>query len=488
MPAGALAAPPRPAPPRLAPPAAWGRALPAAAATLLTLLLLALDHLPRFYQGNSIAYLSTGMSGWIPPDRSWAYGFASRWLVELLGSVSALVAVQAALLLGAILLLCRTVPYGQATRWPILAFAVLAALDPMGQGYARFWLSDTPAAAAFLAFTALLAASLTMPSGRFRRTVPWLAATGLAAVFVRVAYAPILIGMLAGGAALASLYPARARPPRLRRRLLALLAVPVAAVVLLALANSVVAIPSLRGHPFVNRMSDLYTLGVFLPGLRQDDFTAAGVPVTAAEFEAWDRSLDAREAQVWGDGPGHMRWTMMQRLGVTEVYDARFQQACADVVRAALRRHPGDLALTYLRSLAASLDPWRWGRIMDVEIGFDRPLPDWVATYLTGVTGRPVAPSMTALPSLLAGWMQALAAAYPVLLLLGAAASAAVLALARPFGPTHVLALALLGALLAAPLFSHALKPRYVLAPITLSELLLPLALVRLNSSSPPED
>ena len=183
-----------------------------------------------------------------------------------------------------------------------------------------------------------------------------------------------------------------------------------------------------------------------------------------------------------------MRWAMMQTLGVDQVYDARFQQACADVLRAALRRHPQDLALTYLGSLAVSLDPARWRRVMDAEIGFGRPLPDWVATYLTGVTGRPVAPSVTAQPSLLTGWMQAMAAAYPALLLCGAAASAAVLALARPFGPRHVLALALLGALLAAPLFSHAVKPRYVLAPIMLSELLLLFALVRPPAAGQSQD
>ena len=57
------------------------------------------------------------------------------------------------LVAGALLLLCRTVPYGPATRWAIPAFAAIAALDPMSQGYARFWLSDTPAAAAFLAST-----------------------------------------------------------------------------------------------------------------------------------------------------------------------------------------------------------------------------------------------------------------------------------------------------------------------------------------------
>jgi hypothetical protein len=36
---------------------------------------LLIDHMPRFYQGDSLSYLSTG-EGWMPPDRSWAFGLA----------------------------------------------------------------------------------------------------------------------------------------------------------------------------------------------------------------------------------------------------------------------------------------------------------------------------------------------------------------------------------------------------------------------------
>ncbi len=450
----------------------------AAVATVLSLLALALDRLPRFYQGDSLAYLTTGLNGWIPPDRSWAYGYATRWLVEGTGSAAALAAVQTLLMLGAVLLSCRAFLEGKGTRWAILAFAVIASLDPLNQAYTRFWLSDTPAAAAYVAIIAVLAAGVAAPAGRFRRVLLPLAALTVFAVFVRVAYAPILAATLVIAAAAACLQPAHARPPRLRRRMLALIALPAAAVGALAVANSQVAVPSLRGQVFVNRMSDLYTLGVFLPALRYEDFVDAGVPITRAEFDGLDRSLDARESQVWVDGPGHVRWLMMQRLGVDQVYDRRFQAACASVVRTALLRHPQDFAATYLRSLAITFDPAHWRAVMRGELGFELPLPDWTAAYLSGITGRTVLPAITAQPSLLPDALLSVAGAYPALLLAGGAAAALVLAFARPFGSRHVLASAILACLLVTPLFSHALKPRYLLAPVLLSELLLALLLI----------
>lgn len=444
-----------------------------AAAVLVFALALALDRLPRFYQGDSLSYLTTGLNGWIPPDRSWAYGFGARWLVEATRSGAALVAVQALMLLGAILLACRVFSAERGAGWAVLAFAAVASLDPLNQAYARFWLSDIPAAAAYVAIIALLAAGVALPAGRFRPVALALAALTVFTIFVRVAYAPILAATLVIAAAAASLMPRRSRPPGLRRRVLALLALPAFAVGALALANSQVAIPSLRGQVFVNRMSDLYTMGVFLPALRYKDFEEAGIPITRAEFDGFDRSLDAREAQVWSDGPQYVRWLMAQRLGVTEAYDERMQAAAAAVVRTGLRRHPGTFIVTHIRSIATIFDPGRWRRVMRGELGFERPLPDWAAGLLSLMTGRAVSPAVTAQPSLLPDALLAVAGLYPVLLLLGGAAAVGVLVAARPFGPRHVLASAILACLLVTPLFSHAPKPRYLLAPVTLSELLL---------------
>ena len=454
-------------------PLRWSVRVDTAVAVLAVAVGLALDRLPRFFQGDSLAYMTTGLSGWVPPDRSWFYGYGSRWLVEAARSGGALPAAQALMLLGAVLLTCRAFSAERGAGWAVLAFAAAATLDPLNQAYARFWLSDTPAAASYVATVGVLAAWVGAPPGRYLRVALVVAALTVFTIFVRVAYAPILVATLVIAAAAACLVPRRERPPRLRRRLLALVALPAIAVGALALANSQVALASLRGHVFVNRMSDLYTMGVFLPALRYEDFEEAGVPVTRAEFDAFDRSLDAREAQVWSDGPQYVRWLMAQRMGVTDAYDERLQAAAAAVVRTGLRRHPQTFVASHLRSIAALFDPRRWRRVMRGELGFELPLPGWAAALLTGMTGHVVTQAITAQPSLFPETLLAVAGLYPAVLLLGGIASVGLLAIGRPFGPRHVLASAVLACLLVTPLFSHAPKPRYLLAPVLLSELLL---------------
>ncbi|MBC7799209.1 MAG: hypothetical protein H7Z10_01185, partial [Gemmatimonadaceae bacterium] len=263
----------------------------------------------------------------------------------------------------------------------------------------------------------------------------------------------------------------------LRRRLLALALLPVLATGTLAVANSVVAIPSLRGQVFVNRMADLYTLGVVLPALRHEDFERAGLPLTAAEFATLDLGdYRGREAHMWGEGPQYLRSLMQQKLGITEVYDRRFQDVCAAIVRSALLHHPHTLAIAYVRGLLLYFDPREWRSGFEGEMGYGRPLPDWSAAFLAQLTGRPVAPDITGQPSVLPSSLGVVIGAYPILLIMGAGLAVGVLA-GRPFGPRHLAAAAVISTLLLAPLFSHLVKPRYVLATITLSEVLLVLTL-----------
>lgn len=448
------------------------------AAVGLVTALLASDRLPRFYQGDSIAYFATGLSGWIPPDRSWAYGFGARWLVTATHAVSSLPVAQAVLLLGAVLSMLGTFADRRAGRVGAIVFAVAAALDPLNETYARFWLSDAPGAAAFIAFVALAAAVPAASSGRFRVMLAPMAACVFVSVFVRIAYAPIEIATLLIAAAGASWRSKHDRPHALRRRLLALSILPVMALGVVAAANSQVAIPALRGQPFVNRMSSLYTMGVFLPALSRDDFERAGVPLTPDEFGrlALDR-YDSREGQIWNDGPQYVRWLMQRKLGIDETYDARFQKACAAVVRSALLHHPQSLLFVYARSLLLYFDPREWSGMFSGEMGFGHPLPDWVANNLTDITGRTVSPAITDLPSPLVAALGATISLYPVLLIVGAASAGVILARVRKFDAQHIVSAALLASLLVAPLFSHAVKPRYVLATVTLSELLLALAL-----------
>ncbi len=448
-------------------------ALIATVAVLLSAALLVLDRFPRFYQGDSIAYLSTGMSGWIPPDRSWAYGFGSRWLVESVGSVSALPVAQAIVILAAILVLARTFAPGKRQHIAALSFITIAVLDPLTQTFARFWLSDTVAGAAFLIFVAMTGVLASGTSRRKSAIVLLIGAT-IASVFIRVAYVPIELGTLLIALLSACLMARRERAPGLRRTLLALLVLPVCAAGGLAFANSLVAMPTLRGQIFLNRMSGLYTMGVFLPGLRYQDFQRAGVEMTPQEFDGLHLdNYDERAAQIWGEQPRYVRFFLQRRLNRPNVYDADFQKTCSSILRSAILHHPQTLIVAYLHITMMYLDPAEWVGGAKHELGLDRPLPDWVARYLSSVSGKTVLTNSTAHNSLLPEIYTAAIGGYPLLLLAGNMAALMVLVRTRPFGIRHVLAAAVLSSFLAAPLYSHAIIPRYLVATVTLSELLL---------------
>ena len=70
-------------------------ALPAVLAAVKLAWFLA-DHTPMLFLGNSESYLATATIGWIPPDRSFLYGYLLRFLALGTGSLQPLIAVQAA--------------------------------------------------------------------------------------------------------------------------------------------------------------------------------------------------------------------------------------------------------------------------------------------------------------------------------------------------------------------------------------------------------
>lgn len=447
--------------------------------TLVVALLLLVDRLPRFYQGDSIAYISTGLNGWIPPDRSWVYGPAIRWLTGVLHLSCAVVLLQAAFLLGSVLMLGRAAAAAGAGRTLVLSLMIVALIDPLNEVYVRFWLTDAPAAAAFIGFVSSLALLLRRPArGGWLLLAVFLLCV-VSSIFLRVAYVPVEIGTLM----LCLAAGRRDRGRGLRRRLIAACLAPVVAVSLLAAANSQVALPRLRGTPFVNAMSSLYTMGVLLPGLHRQDFARAGIQLSPIEFERLhlDR-YDEREAQIWGDGPDRIRWLMQSRLGLTDVYDPALQERARAVVLSALTHHPGSLLVVYLRSLVLYLEPSRWTRSLPDEMGSTRPLPGWVAGLLGNLSGTAIRPDITAERSLLPAMLAVVIGAYPVMTALGAAVALMLLLRARRIETIHVVAAALLASLLLAPLFSHMVKPRYVLATVTLSEALLTLYAARLSA------
>jgi hypothetical protein len=111
---------------------------------LLQFLLLALDPLPKLYLGDSFSYIWTAISGWIPSDRSFLYGFLIRFSSVWTGSLTSLLIVQT--FLGAataiiIAWICRVI-FELPTK-PSYLFGFLCSIDPLQLTWQRYVMTET---------------------------------------------------------------------------------------------------------------------------------------------------------------------------------------------------------------------------------------------------------------------------------------------------------------------------------------------------------
>ena len=111
---------------------------------VLNFLLLAVDPLPKLFMGDSQSYLWTAWSGWIPPDRSFLYGYVIRWSSFWTESLTSLLVLQA--FLGAVTailvaLVCRLI-FGLVSGLSYL-FGLLCSLDPLQLVWERYVMTET---------------------------------------------------------------------------------------------------------------------------------------------------------------------------------------------------------------------------------------------------------------------------------------------------------------------------------------------------------
>ena len=112
---------------------------------LLKLFLLILDPTPKFFLGDSASYIWTAISGWIPADRSFTYGYLVGWLSLPTHSLNSLLIFQA--LLGTatalgVALICRS--FFALSYRSAFFFGVLCALDPLQIIWERYVMTEVP--------------------------------------------------------------------------------------------------------------------------------------------------------------------------------------------------------------------------------------------------------------------------------------------------------------------------------------------------------
>jgi len=122
------------------------------AIVVLKFLLLALDPSPKLFLGDSLSYIWTALSGWIPEDRSYFYGYVIRWLsvwtcsltsVWTCGLTSLLI-VQ--VFLGAVIAItvawiCRAI-FSLPERLSYL-FGFFCCIDPLQLAWERYIMTET---------------------------------------------------------------------------------------------------------------------------------------------------------------------------------------------------------------------------------------------------------------------------------------------------------------------------------------------------------
>lgn len=158
---------------------------------LLKLIAYALDPAARVFLGDSGSYFHTALTGWIPPDRSFLYGWLVGATAVPAGTVRALVLLQSGfgVLSGLLLYLWLALGVRCDVRLALVA-AALFALDPGQLFYERMMMAEASGFLAFAAFFGTL--SLYVARGGWL----WIglyAVLGVLAVALRISLLPVVL-------------------------------------------------------------------------------------------------------------------------------------------------------------------------------------------------------------------------------------------------------------------------------------------------------
>jgi hypothetical protein len=158
---------------------------------LLKLILYVYDSDPQTFSGDSGSYLTTALTKWIPPDRSFLYGFVVRLLTLNSHSLNSVVAFQTFAGLGTALCVAAMLTRFFQARFVIASvIATAVALEPQQVLYERFILTESLSCFAFTLFVLL---ALEYLKSRRLWTLIVLQITGIVLVAFRVTFVPVVL-------------------------------------------------------------------------------------------------------------------------------------------------------------------------------------------------------------------------------------------------------------------------------------------------------
>jgi len=325
---------------------------------------LAADHTPMLFLGDSESYLTTALTGWIPPDRSFLYGFMLRALVLKPGSLLPLIVAQSACSVGAALLLAHLLASAFAVRQRV-AFAVAvawSALEPLALLYERYVMTE---AFALVAFTVFVTLSIRYIAARRLRDVVLAQAAATLVIAFRTVFVPI---SLVFTLALPVLAWAR-RPPNggagsARRGLALALLVSITAT---AVSHQVYRIANGRlsdNRPAYQYADGLFLLAAWAPVLSAQDFEDRSIgEAVFARSACKPADRFSREAQRWY--PGCIVDVLHRHVG----NDQRANTVARGAAFRALRRDPMGIANLALATWLDNFEPERVRRALRWDRG-----------------------------------------------------------------------------------------------------------------------
>jgi len=163
----------------------------AAILSFIKLVIFVLDSSPQVYLGDSMSYLTTAMLGWIPPDRSFVYGYVVYGLTARSRSLSSLVAVQTVAGIATSLLTAGLLVRYFRTSFAIAAVAAIAVtLEPQQLLFERFVLTESLSTAVFALY---LWFALEYLRARKLWALGAMQIAGVVLVAFRVSFVPLLL-------------------------------------------------------------------------------------------------------------------------------------------------------------------------------------------------------------------------------------------------------------------------------------------------------
>ena len=123
----------------------------------LKFLIFCIDPLPMFFLGDSWSYISTALTDWIPPDRSFVYGFLIKVIAVSAHSLTSLVSAQL-LASGINSILITYILQKFFSVSPRIAFplGIISALEPLQLLYERYIMTEAFSLFSFAIFVLLI--------------------------------------------------------------------------------------------------------------------------------------------------------------------------------------------------------------------------------------------------------------------------------------------------------------------------------------------